>query len=294
MVFVFFDLMKCFNTIDPEILLFKLDKYGIRNSTLYWFRSYLSNRSQCTLVNGKLSNFTNVSIGIPQGSVLGPILFLLFMNYLPSYVESVTLFADDTMLDVSARTIDEVVPKLQTEIKKLVEWFFHNKLTVNVKKSSFMLIGSPQKTSEYCNVQNLGLNINGEKLCNVTTYRYLGVSIDSHLNWNQNVNVICKKLGSRISVVQRLSRLFPQIYVNKIYYAFIQPYIDYALTVRGTTSASNIGKIQRLQNRNGRIMSNHFNYDQPGLSVVNNLGWQNVTDRYQFLSCVYSPRLSGL
>ena len=190
--------MKCFNTIDPEILLFKLDKYGIRNSTLYWFRSYLSNRSQCTLVNGKLSNFTNMAIGIPQGSVLGPILFLLFMNDLPSYVESVTLFADDTMLDVSARTIDEVVPKLQTEINKLVEWFFRNKLTVNVNKSSFMLIDSPQKTNEYCDFQNLGLNINGEKLCNVTTYRYLGVNIDSHLNWNQNVNVICKKLGSRI------------------------------------------------------------------------------------------------
>ena len=149
-----------------------------------------------------------------------------------------------------------------------------------------MLIGSPQKTNEYCNVQNLGLNINGEKLCNVTTYRYLGVNIGSHLNWNQNVNVICKKLGSCISVVQRLSRFFPQIYVNKIYYAFIQPYIDYALTVWGTTSASNIGKIQRLQNRIGRIMSNNFNYDQSGLSVVNNLGWQNVTDRYQFLSCV--------
>ena len=129
----FFDLMKCFNTIDPEILLFKIDKYGIRNSTLYWVRSYLSSRSQCTLVNGKLSNFTNVAIGIPQVSVLGPILFLLFMNDLPSYVESVTLFADDTMLDVSARTIDEVVPKLQTEINKLVEWFFHNKLTVMLR-----------------------------------------------------------------------------------------------------------------------------------------------------------------
>ena len=73
----FFDLMKCFNTIGPEILLFKLDKYGIRNSTLYWFRSYLSNRSQCTLANGKLSNFTNVWIGIPQASVLGMILYLL-------------------------------------------------------------------------------------------------------------------------------------------------------------------------------------------------------------------------
>ena len=118
---------KCFNTIDPDKLLFKLEKYGIKNKAHSWFKSYLYDHTQCSLVNGNLSNCANVRIGVPQGTVLGPILFLLFMNDLPMHVENVTLFADDTMIDVRGNTVDEVIILLQAEIDKLVSWFYMNK-----------------------------------------------------------------------------------------------------------------------------------------------------------------------
>ena len=131
----FIDFSKCFNTIDPDILLFKLQKYGIRGNTHRWFSSYLTGRKQCTIINGKLSKVHDVKIGIPQGSVLGNILFLLFMNDLSMYVSNVTQFADDTMLDVPAATVDDAVTLLQTEIDEISVWCARNRLSINISKT---------------------------------------------------------------------------------------------------------------------------------------------------------------
>ena len=105
----FIDFTKCFYTIDPGILLFKLEKYGIRGQTYKWFTSYLTDRSQSTIVNGIISELHDVRIGIPQGSVLGPILFLLFVNDLPMFVSNVTTFADDTMIEIRAKNVNEAI-----------------------------------------------------------------------------------------------------------------------------------------------------------------------------------------
>ena len=165
------DLAKCFNTIDPDILLFKLEKYGVKGVSNDWFRSYLSNRLQCTIVNNFLSDFKHVKIGIPQGSVLGPTLFLLFMSDLPMFLPSITLFADDRMIEVASDTLDGVIKELQTNIDKLSTWFNRNNLTINNKKSCSMLIGTPQKINDYCNLATLGLKINGQNLNNVSCYK---------------------------------------------------------------------------------------------------------------------------
>ena len=104
----FIDFSKCFNTIHPDILLFKSQKYGIKNIEHKWFTSYVTNKEQCTIVHEETSKFEMVSIGIPLGSVLGTILFLLFMNDLPLFVKNMTQYADDTMLEVTASTVDEI------------------------------------------------------------------------------------------------------------------------------------------------------------------------------------------
>ena len=180
--------------------MFKLEKYGIRGQTYKWFTSYLTDRSQSTIVNGIISELHDVRIGIPQGSVLGPILFLLFVNDLPMFVSNVTTFADDTMIEIRAKNVNEAIIIVQNEIDKLSHWCVSNKLTINVSKSCSMLIGCPQRTSEYCNLDTseycnldtLGLTINGETLCNKAEYTYLGLKIDSKLSWNSNVISTCK------------------------------------------------------------------------------------------------------
>ena len=262
-----------------------MDKYGIKNKAHSWFKSYLYDHTQCSLVNGNLSNCANVRVGVPQGTVLGPILFLLFMNDLPIHVENVTLFADDTMIDVRGNTVDEVIILLQAEIDKLVNWFYMNKLTLNVKKSCSMLIGTPQKINNHYK-DSLGLIISGEILCNKSSYTYLGLIIDSCMTWDYAVSNTCKKIGTHISVMQKLNNVIPNIHANMLYYAFIQPYFDYGLTVWGNTSVINIDKLQRLQNRIARVMCSNFNYDVDGLSIVKELNWLNVRERKTYLECI--------
>ena len=124
----FFDFSKCFESISHEILILELAKYGIINDAMSWFLSYLSARTQCTLCNNSVSSFQTVTSGVPQGSLLGPILFLLYINDLPKFVQNCNLYADDTEIEVAGKTMNEVVSSLQTQIDNLNIWFKHNRL----------------------------------------------------------------------------------------------------------------------------------------------------------------------
>ena len=281
----FFDISKCFNAIDHDILLFKLEKYGIRGKEFQWFSSYLNNRKQATKCNDRMSSFQSVCTGVPQGSILGPILFLLFMNDLPMYVGNCNLYADDTMLDATGKTIDEVTDSLQLEINKLSLWFKHNHLTTNATKSSTMLIGSRQRIKDYVNRPNLGLNLDGDVIRNQTNCRYLGVDIDSYLSFDFMMHNICNKLSSKVSMIQRLSLSIPTYYLNQLYYAFVQPLLDYCILIWGNTTENNLNKIQKFQNRSARIVCKLYDFAYSGLSLVKSNGWLNVRQRRDFLYC---------
>ena len=282
----FFDISKCFNAIDHDILLFKLEKYGIRGNELSWFKSYLSNRKQATLCNGKISSFENVCTGVPQGSILGPILFLLFMNDLHMHVKNCNLYADDTMLDEIGESVNEVVTSLQCEIDKLSVWFKHNHLTTNASKSCSMLIGSRQRINNFVNKPDLGLSLDGIIISNHSSYRYLGVQIDSFLSFDKMVDNICNKLSSRVSMLLRLSHTVPYFSLNQLYYAFVQPYIDYCILVWGHASETSLNRIQRFQNRSARIVCKLYDFSISGLSIVKSNGWLSVRQRRDFLYCV--------
>ena len=144
---------------------------------------FILNREQCTIVHEKTSKFEMVNIGIPQDSVLGTILFLLFMNDLPLFVKNVTQYADDTMLEVTAITVDEIKFFIKLNLNKLSHWCTKNKLTINVSKPCSMLIGSNLRISEHYDVESLGLQVQGEVLLNKNNYTYLGLEVDSKLSW---------------------------------------------------------------------------------------------------------------
>ena len=123
-------------------------------------------------------------------------------------------------------------------------------------------------------------------MLNKSSYTYLGLEVDSNLLWNDNISKVCKKLGSRIALFQRLVSCLPESCNNTLYYAFIQPYIDYAITVWGNSSIGNINKVQNLQNRIACIMTHNFDYYVPGSVIIRDLGWQDVATQKEYLSAI--------
>ena len=280
----FFDITKCFDAIDHDILLFKLKKYGIKENELQWFSSYLSDRSQATSVHNTLSDFLPVQAGVPQGSILGPVLFLLFINDLPQHVHSCNLYADDTIIERSGDNLNDILRNTQSDIDNLTSWFSSNKLTLSVAKSCFMLIGSKRRISQLSVQESIGLTIGDTSLSCNSSYKYLGLPIDSSLSWNEATTNVCKTLRSRLSALQRLSSLMPLTHINNLYYAFIQSHIDYCLSIWGYTSNENIAKVQRFQNRAARILSQNFDYNTTSESLIHNNGWLMVTERRDYLT----------
>ena len=146
---IFLDLKKAFDTIDHEILLMKLACYGVDDQSLLWFRSYLNDRQQVCHVNGVYSNKDFITCGVPQGSILGPVLFLLYINDLPKCLDHsiARLFADDTNMTFAGCNIKSIQEQMTSDLNNIFQWLCSNKLTLNVLKTDFMLIGSRQKLS---------------------------------------------------------------------------------------------------------------------------------------------------
>ena len=210
------DLSECFDTISHDILLHKLETlYGFYDKKLLWIKSYLMNRSQCVRVNGSCSEFENVSIGIPQGSILGPFLFLLFINDLPSSTNncSIGLFADDITLYTSGKDIDQLSLVLQEELNCVLDWFSANRLFVNPSKSNSILSGSKQ----LLNSRSLSIKINNIQLEQVSSIKLLGVYIDNNLTWSSQVQYLVNKLSSKVVVMCRLSKILFKELLNIVY-----------------------------------------------------------------------------
>ena len=195
---VFLDLKKAFDTVNHEILLRKLELYGITGSALALIQSYLSDRTQKCQLADKMSSERNVKCGIPQGSILGPLLFLIYINDLPECLNQATsrLFADDTNLTVAGETIGEVELAMNNDLARIKEWLLANKLSLNVAKTEFMLIGSDYKISNL--VTQPIIKIDQTKIKQVFKSRVLGVDIDNKLKWTNHIDIVAKKVSSGI------------------------------------------------------------------------------------------------
>ena len=204
---VYLDLKKAFDTVDHEILLSKLDHYGFRGHSNKLIRSYLTGRSQFTFVNGKKSKIHYIETGVPQGSVLGPLFFILYINDIIYCINrgKMTLFADDTSLLLHHKKLNILKQQAENEIKNLYDWLISNKLTLNWDKTYFVIFHTKKKR-----IENLHeLKVNAKIIKRMDSVVYLGMDIDQNLSWNNHVNKLCNKLSKNFHMFYNIRNLLP-------------------------------------------------------------------------------------
>ena len=254
------DYRKAFDMVDHAILLKKLAMYGVSEKALKWFNSYLSGRIQKVAILDTLSSALPVTMGVPQGSILGPLLFVIFINDLPLYVSKskIEMYADDSTQVASGNTLDEVQATLTAEFHPVAKWARDNEMVLNCDKMKAMTVCSKPKWRKV-NVDNSKDSIeiyidDAQKLKTVTSTKLLGVYIDSNLTWDIHVDYVKKKVCKRLGLLNRVKEFMTRTARINYYNAVIQPIMDYGSLVWGTTTLANIDTIVRLQKRAARLI----------------------------------------
>ena len=276
---VFLDIRKAFDSVDHKILLCKMKtQFGLSNIEIDWFASYLSNREQVCNINGSISSPKIIKTGIPQGSILGPLLFLLYINDLPDCLHKTTpcLYADDTQIFASSNDYAELIDSLNYDLNNIGQWLVKNKLQHHPTKTKVMIIGSTYNLNN--KVHDYPVMLNNKVIPRTHSFECLGALIDEKLSWDLHVEKTCKKVGGSIAVMKRIKPFVSNSTLQTIYKAMIQPYFDYCSPVWGNCSAYLKDKLQRFQNRAGRIISG-ANYDINSADVLESLGWQTLEER---------------
>jgi hypothetical protein len=288
---VFFDLKKAFDVCSHDILLMKLSRMGISGTALNWFRSYLENRSQKVDINGNLSNSRNIKISILQGSILGPILFLCYINDLHSVTSLLTLmYADDTFTLDSGEDLDTLIRNVNIEINKIAVWFRANKLAVNISKTKYIIFRMKSKKIGP-NTPNIIYNENepdqphddtlitaleryhdNHASTDCRAYKYLGIYLDEHLTLDIHTTHLIGKLSRSLYCIKQAKHIIPLKGMKALYQSLIHSYLTHSTLIMNSITANNKLRIAKIQKKAIRIItSSTYNAHTAPLFILHNI-----------------------
>lgn len=280
---VFVDLKKAFDTVSHHLLLEKLFAIGIKGKVFKLLESYLQNRQQMVKISENQSSAKLITCGVPQGSILGPLLFLVYINdiYQIDLQGDVTLYADDTSIIYYGHSVEVILPQAQCDLNKLDEWFKYNLLTVNTNKTNYVIFHSKNKKLK----DNTQLRINNQPIQKKYKEKYLGIILDNQLNWKPHIEKIHSKLVSLTGALHGIAKCFPKQVRYLIYNSLVKPHLDYLIEIWGTAAQSNLKVIQTMQNKLIKILFN-YHYRTSTEKLYKETGIMNIRQTYVYNTCI--------
>ena len=295
---VFLDVSKAFDKVDHACLIHKLESIGITGPLLQWFRSYLSGRRQRVVINGKSSSWANVNAVVPQGSILGPILFLIYTNDLVDRLHSQPfLFADDTSLLEVIDNPAESFTRLETDLNSMLDWAAQWRIIFNALKTVYMIFSRKLHKPNYRQ-----LFMGNTPIKKVATHKHLGLNLSETLSWDAHVDSICAKANSKTGPLKRVSKLLARKSKVTVYQSFIRPTLEYAAVIFDGCPQRLAEQLEGIQRVAALACTGAYFHTSHKL-LLSELGWDRLSTRresqklfylYKMLNGLAPGYLSGL
>ena len=284
---IFIDLKKAFDTLDHDILWKKLEIYGIRGTALELIKSYITGRKQFVSYKNVSSSLKTIICGIPQGSILGPLLFLLYINdfYRISDIFTTIQFADDTNLFASDSSLPKLIELTNTEIPKFVDWIKANRLSLNLLKTKYIVFTARNKPIE-CDI---AIIMEKKSLERVTETKFVGIIFDEHLSFKPQILKINNKVSKAVGIINRVKNYLPVKALRILYFTLVYPHITYCSAVWSTNYVSNLKRIEICQRKIVRIITRSA-YDAHSAPLFKELQFLQFKDvrTFSILKIVYT------
>ena len=281
---VLIDLQKAFDTVDHEILIQKLSAIGANENAISWFKSYLSERKQFVIINREQSDMKSIECGVPQGSILGPLLFLVYVNDMTSAVDcSLFLYADDSALVVAGKSVDDIIFHLSKNLNSLSDWLIENKLSLHLGKTESILFALKRKLKK-CK-SSFDIVCKDNKIVNKSEVKYLGSILSNDLNGSKMAESNVKKINNVVKFLYRKANFLPKNNRKLLCNSLAQPHFDYAcLSWYRSSSVKLQVKLQCAQNKLIRFINSYNSRKHLSFDDFKNLKWLNVSFRVEFVS----------
>lgn len=271
---VFCDISKAFDRVWHNGLLKKLESIGIKGNLLIWFKSYLTNRKQRVVIRDTASSWVNITAGVPQGSILGPLLFIIYINDIVQEINcKIKLFADDTSLYIIVENPMQASVMLNSDLSKINNWASNWSVTFNPNKTEHMII-----SRKIIQPFHPSLYMNDVLIQEVETHKHLGVTFSSDFSWKQHIDNITKKANQRLSILRTLKYRLDRKSLELMYLTFIRPILEYADIVWGNITADLANKIKKINLEAARIVTGATKLTSISL-LYRETGWDTMQSR---------------